>query len=59
MQRRTPSRLRRRAARASVTTTTGGQFIYNWKTPTGAGCYTVTMTAADGSTITAYFKSLK
>ena len=38
---------------------TGGQFIYNWKTPTGAGCYTVTMTAADGSTITAYFKSLK
>jgi hypothetical protein len=38
---------------------TGGQFIYNWKTPTGAGCYTVTMTAQDGSTITAYFKSLK
>ena len=38
---------------------TGGQFIYNWKTPTGAGCYTVTMTASDGSTITAYFKSLK
>jgi hypothetical protein len=38
---------------------TGGQFIYNWKTPTGAGCYTVTMTAADGSKITAYFKSLK
>jgi HSP20 family molecular chaperone IbpA len=38
---------------------TGGQFIYNWKTPTGAGCYTVTMTANDGSKITAYFKSLK
>ena len=38
---------------------TAGQFIYNWKTPTGAGCYTVTMTAQDGSTITAYFKSLK
>jgi hypothetical protein len=38
---------------------TGGQFIYNWKTPTGAGCYTVTMIAADGSKITAYFKSLK
>ena len=38
---------------------TGGQFIYNWKTPTGAGCYTVTMTAQDGSKITAYFKSLK
>ena len=38
---------------------TGGQFIYNWKTPTGTGCYTVTMTAADGSTLTAYFKMLK
>ena len=37
--------------------TTGGQFIYNWKTPTGAGsCYKVTVTATDGSTITAYFK---
>ena len=36
---------------------TGGQFIYNWKTPTGAGtCHKVTMTAKDGSTITAYFK---
>jgi hypothetical protein len=37
--------------------TTGGQFIYNWKTPTGAGCYKVTMTAQDGSTISAYFKT--
>ncbi len=37
--------------------TTGGQFIQNWKTPTGAGtCYSATMTAADGSAITAYFK---
>jgi hypothetical protein len=37
--------------------TTGGQFIYNWKTPTGAGsCYKVTVTAQDGSTISAYFK---
>jgi hypothetical protein len=36
---------------------TGGQFIQNWKTPTGAGtCYSTTMTAADGSSITAYFK---
>ena len=27
--------------------TTGGQFIQNWKTPTGAGtCYTATMTSA-------------
>ena len=37
---------------------TGGQFIYNWKTPTGANtCYKVTLTAQDNSTtITAYFK---
>ena len=34
-----------------------GQFIYNWKTPTGANtCYKVTMTAADGSTLVAFFK---
>lgn len=38
--------------------TTGGQFIQNWKTPTTKGCYNATMTAADGSTITAKF-SLK
>jgi hypothetical protein len=36
---------------------TGDQFIYNWKTPTGAGCYKVTMTAQDGSTLIAYFKT--
>jgi hypothetical protein len=37
--------------------TTGGQFIYNWKTPAGAGtCYQLTMRAADGSTIRANFK---
>ena len=36
---------------------TGGQFIYNWQTPKKPNtCYNVTMTAADGSTITAYFK---
>jgi len=36
--------------------TTGGQFIQNWKTPTGAGtCYSATMTAQDGSTISANF----
>jgi hypothetical protein len=36
---------------------TAGQFVYNWKTPTGAGtCYRLTMTAADGSFITANFK---
>lgn len=34
-----------------------GQFIYNWKTPTGAGsCYKLTMTATDGSSISANFK---
>lgn len=38
--------------------TTGGQFIQNWQTPRGAGvCYKVTMTALDGSSITAYFKT--
>ncbi|NUS36794.1 MAG: hypothetical protein HOQ04_10130 [Pseudarthrobacter sp.] len=36
---------------------TSGQFIYNWKTPTLAGsCYTLTMTAADGTSIKANFK---
>ncbi len=34
-----------------------GQFIFNWKTPSGAGkCYRVTMTTKDGSTLVAYFK---
>jgi hypothetical protein len=37
---------------------TGGQFIQNWKTPTGAGnCYKITMTAVDGSKISALFKT--
>ena len=37
--------------------TTGGQFIYNWKTPATPGkCYSVTMTTQDGSTLNAYFK---
>lgn len=37
---------------------TAGQFIQNWKTPTGAAgsCYSVTVTAQDGSSITALFK---
>jgi hypothetical protein len=39
---------------------TAGQFIYNWQTPKGASqvgkCYSLTMTAADSYTITAYFK---
>jgi hypothetical protein len=37
--------------------TTGGQFIYNWKTPSTAGkCYRVTMMTQDGSSLIAYFK---
>jgi MBG domain len=37
--------------------TTGGQFIYNWQTPKKPNtCYNLTMTAKDGSTISAYFK---
>ena len=36
---------------------TAGQYIYNWKTPAGAGkCYQFTMTARDGSIQTALFK---
>ena len=36
---------------------TGGQFIYNWKTPSTAGkCYRVTMTSQDGSALVAFFK---
>ena len=36
---------------------TGGQFIYNWQTPKKPNtCDNLAMTAADGSTITAYFK---
>jgi hypothetical protein len=35
----------------------GGQFIYNWKTPSTAGkCYRVTMATQDLSTLVAYFK---
>ena len=37
--------------------TTGGQFIYNWKTPGSAGqCYRVTMATQDLTTLVAYFK---
>jgi hypothetical protein len=35
-----------------------GQFVYNWKTPAGAGqCYRVTMETQDGSTLIALFKT--
>jgi len=36
---------------------TAGQFIQNWKTPSGASsCYTVVVTTIDGSTLSAKFK---
>ncbi|MFZ0014349.1 MAG: PxKF domain-containing protein [Acidimicrobiia bacterium] len=36
--------------------TTGGQFIFNWKTPTAKGCYRVTLETQDGTTIKADFQ---
>jgi hypothetical protein len=34
------------------------QFIQNWQTPRGAGtCYKVAMTARDGTSIAAFFKT--
>jgi hypothetical protein len=37
---------------------TDGQFIQNWDSPKGAGrCYRVTMTARDGSQLSAFFKT--
>ena len=37
---------------------TDGQFIENWDSPKGAGrCYRVTMTARDGSQLSAFFKT--
>jgi len=36
----------------------GGQFIFNWQTPKPANaCYKVMMTAQDGSSLPAYFKT--
>jgi hypothetical protein len=37
---------------------TSGQFIFNWKTPSGTAgkCFRVTMKADDGSSLIAYFK---
>jgi hypothetical protein len=34
---------------------TGGQFIQNWKAPSTAGCYALTMTTTDGQSLTAIF----
>ncbi|MBO9522659.1 MAG: PxKF domain-containing protein [Nocardioidaceae bacterium] len=41
--------------------TSGGQYIQNWKTPTGAGtCYAVSVSTVDGTTVgPAYFKITK
>jgi hypothetical protein len=38
---------------------TAGQFVQNWKTPTGSGCYTVTLTTVDGQSISAKFQTRK
>jgi hypothetical protein len=35
--------------------TSGQQFIYNWKTPTGAGCYRVEVKFTDGRSYSALF----
>jgi hypothetical protein len=35
----------------------GSQFIQNWKTPTTQGCFVVSMTAADDTTISAFFRT--
>jgi von Willebrand factor type A domain len=35
---------------------TTGQYIYNWQTPSAAGCYILLLTLADGSIWPAYFK---
>jgi hypothetical protein len=40
--------------------TTGRQFVYNWKTPIGTGCYKVTASFADGvGALTANFSLRK
>jgi hypothetical protein len=38
---------------------TGGQFIQNWKVPTTLGCYSVTLTANDGTALNARFQVTK
>jgi hypothetical protein len=37
----------------------GGQWIQNWKTPTGTDCYRATAVFADGSSLSAFFKLKK
>lgn len=36
---------------------TEGQFVQNWKTPTGSGCYATTMTLLGQPTLVAYFQT--
>ncbi len=35
---------------------TGGQWVFNWKSPTAVGCYRVGVTLADGSRIVTTFQ---
>jgi hypothetical protein len=39
--------------------TSGGQYIQNWKTPTGAACYKVWVSTADGSQVGPAYFSVK
>ncbi|MDQ3929441.1 MAG: PxKF domain-containing protein, partial [Chloroflexota bacterium] len=39
--------------------TTGKQFIYNWQTPAGSGCYRLDVKFTDGRTYSAQFKTNK
>jgi hypothetical protein len=39
--------------------TTAEQFIQNWKTPTTVSCFRATVTFADGSSLSAFFKTKK
>ena len=46
------------ATGATILRYDGTQFIQNWQTPKGANqCYRITMTARDGSQLTAFFKT--
>ncbi len=39
--------------------TTGAHWVYNWKAPTGTGCYKVGLTLTDGTVLAADFKVTK
>jgi hypothetical protein len=36
--------------------TSSGQFVYNWQTPKTRGCYKVTISTTDGSSLNAFFQ---